>query len=68
MNLLPSTLLKSYFDRLMDGSYSFNYLKIINEKERGLCTALKRYNFLSNFLGAVHFLLREHSKKEQVNC
>lgn len=68
MNLLPSTLLKSYFDRLMDGSYSFNYLKIINEKERGLCTALKSYNFLSNFLGAVHFLLREHSKKEQVNC
>lgn len=45
MNLLPSTLLKSYFDRLMDGSYSFNYLKIINEKERGLCTALRSLIF-----------------------
>ena len=45
MNLLPSTLLKSYFDRLMDGSYSFNCLKIINEKELGLCTALRSLIF-----------------------
>ena len=39
MNLLSSSLVKSYFDRLMDSPYSFVCLKIINEKELELSIA-----------------------------
>ncbi len=33
MTVPPLTLLKSYSDRLMGGSYSFSFLKIMNKKE-----------------------------------
>lgn len=33
MTVPPSTLVKSYSDRLMDGSYSFGFQKIMNKKE-----------------------------------
>ena len=46
MNVPPSTLLKSYFYRLMDDSYSFSCLKIMNKKELELCTALKMLDVL----------------------